>query len=217
MRYVCRVCGYVYDEEKEGVRWSDLPDGWKCPMCGAPRSAFSPESADDDRTEDAGRGKKPRAQAPAGDTKLTAAELSAVFSNLARGCEKQYMPEEKALFASLAERFAEAVPPAEDADISSLAEAVARNADESFAEAKAVAEDAHDRGAMRALVWGEKVTTMLKGLLDRVAAEGTDFLRDTSVWVCSICGFVYVGDEPPALCPVCKVPAWKFEEIGRKG
>ena len=38
-------------------------------------------------------------------------------------------------------------------------------------------------------------------------------LRDTDIWVCSVCGFAYVGKEPPQLCPVCKVPAWKFEKI----
>ena len=26
-------------------------------------------------------------------------------------------------------------------------------------------------------------------------------------------GFVYVGDAPPELCPVCKVPGWKFDRI----
>ena len=26
--------------------------------------------------------------------------------------------------------------------------------------------------------------------------------------------FVYVGDEPPQVCPVCKVPNRKFEKIG---
>ena len=25
-------------------------------------------------------------------------------------------------------------------------------------------------------------------------------------------GFVYVGDAAPELCPVCKVPSWKFEK-----
>ena len=29
-------------------------------------------------------------------------------------------------------------------------------------------------------------------------------------WICSVCGFVYEGDEPPEKCPVCKVPAEKF-------
>ena len=29
-------------------------------------------------------------------------------------------------------------------------------------------------------------------------------------WVCSVCGYVHEGDQPPAQCPVCKVPAEKF-------
>ncbi|MEE1228091.1 MAG: flavin reductase [Lachnospiraceae bacterium] len=31
--YVCRICGYVYDEAKEGVPFADLPDDWECPIC----------------------------------------------------------------------------------------------------------------------------------------------------------------------------------------
>lgn len=29
-------------------------------------------------------------------------------------------------------------------------------------------------------------------------------------WVCSVCGYVYEGDEAPAKCPVCGAPAEKF-------
>ena len=29
-------------------------------------------------------------------------------------------------------------------------------------------------------------------------------------WVCSVCGYVYEGEQPPEKCPVCKVPAEKF-------
>ena len=29
-------------------------------------------------------------------------------------------------------------------------------------------------------------------------------------WVCSICGYVYEGDQAPEQCPVCKAPASKF-------
>jgi glutamate synthase domain-containing protein 2 len=38
--YQCDVCGFVYDEAKEGVRWEDLPDDWVCPVCGAEKSFF---------------------------------------------------------------------------------------------------------------------------------------------------------------------------------
>ena len=31
-------------------------------------------------------------------------------------------------------------------------------------------------------------------------------------WVCSVCGYVHTGDQPPAACPQCKAPASKFKE-----
>ena len=32
-KYICTVCDTIYDEEKEGVKWEDLPDGWVCLVC----------------------------------------------------------------------------------------------------------------------------------------------------------------------------------------
>ena len=32
-------------------------------------------------------------------------------------------------------------------------------------------------------------------------------------WVCSVCGYVYEGENPPEKCPVCGVPASKFTEV----
>ena len=31
-------------------------------------------------------------------------------------------------------------------------------------------------------------------------------------WVCSVCGYVYEGENPPEKCPQCGVPASKFKE-----
>jgi pyruvate oxidase len=39
-KYRCTVCNYVFNEEKEGKKFSDLPMEWVCPVCGAPKSAF---------------------------------------------------------------------------------------------------------------------------------------------------------------------------------
>jgi len=47
-RYVCTVCGYVYDPEQgdpdngiaPGTSFDDLPETWECPNCGAPKSDF---------------------------------------------------------------------------------------------------------------------------------------------------------------------------------
>ncbi|MDD5850790.1 MAG: ferritin family protein [Galactobacillus timonensis] len=42
MKYRCTVCGHIYDEEKEGVKFADLPDTWVCPTCKQPKSKFVP-------------------------------------------------------------------------------------------------------------------------------------------------------------------------------
>ncbi|MFX0097132.1 MAG: thiamine pyrophosphate-binding protein [Candidatus Hodarchaeota archaeon] len=39
-KWRCTVCGYIYDEEKEGIVFKDLPPDYTCPICGAPKSAF---------------------------------------------------------------------------------------------------------------------------------------------------------------------------------
>ena len=48
-KYVCSVCSFCYDPEKgdpehgipAGTRFEDLPDDWKCPRCGRPKTAFN--------------------------------------------------------------------------------------------------------------------------------------------------------------------------------
>ena len=35
----------------------------------------------------------------------------------------------------------------------------------------------------------------------------------TKKWICTVCGFVYEGANPPAQCPQCKAPAEKFKEL----
>lgn len=40
MRYVCSVCGYVYDESAEDRSWDEIPDDWACPVCTADKSLF---------------------------------------------------------------------------------------------------------------------------------------------------------------------------------
>ena len=47
-KYVCSVCGYVYDPAEgdpdngiePGTKFDDLPDDWECPVCGAGKSDF---------------------------------------------------------------------------------------------------------------------------------------------------------------------------------
>ncbi len=47
-RFECRSCGYVYEPDKgdssqnvpPGTKFEDLPEGWRCPVCGARRNVF---------------------------------------------------------------------------------------------------------------------------------------------------------------------------------
>lgn len=207
MRYVCSVCGYVYDENKEDKPFADLPDSWVCPLCGAAKSAFVPEQ----KTEIS---KTPVMPVSIDEDmkKLSTGELSALCSNLARGCEKQYKEKEAALFREIAEYFAAAAPSVPNAEINQLAELFQKDLSEGYVSLRSAAVSDSDRGTQRICVWGEKVTTILNTLIQRLEKEGDAFLRDTDVWVCTVCGFIYIGDSAPSLCPVCKVPSWKFEK-----
>jgi len=50
-KYVCQVCGYVYDPEvgdpdngvEPGTSFEDVPDDWVCPICGADKTQFEPQ------------------------------------------------------------------------------------------------------------------------------------------------------------------------------
>lgn len=38
--YRCTICGYIYDNSKEKIRFEDLPADWKCPICGVGKEMF---------------------------------------------------------------------------------------------------------------------------------------------------------------------------------
>lgn len=235
MRYICMICGYVYDDAKEKVPFESLPNTWKCPLCGAAKSDFKPEAVPEakpaakiepvSQPPKAAPTPKPAKAAPPSTAqidapvtegsdlkKLSPGQLSALCSNLARGCEKQYKPEEAGLFRELADYFASVTPAIDDASVENVAALLWSDID-NYSGLRAAADEASDRGAARVCVWGERVTRMLSSLVIRYLNEGEALLADTNIWVCTVCGFVYVGDDAPELCPVCKVPAWKFEKI----
>lgn len=214
-QYVCSVCGFVYQEAQglpgagiaPGTPWADLPEDWVCPLCGAGKGAFR------EQTDAPIPPAAPPLEPPHLERELTPMEMSILCSNLARGCEKQYLFEESQAFAQLADHFRQQAVPAADPSLERILALVEQDLSRGYPYANAVATDAQDRGALRALVWSEKVSRMLQSILDRYAREGERMLSQTGVYVCTICGFVSVGDAPPELCPVCKVPSWKFEQV----
>ena len=50
MKYICNICGWIYDPVKgdpeggipPGTAFKDIPDSWFCPLCGATKADFSP-------------------------------------------------------------------------------------------------------------------------------------------------------------------------------
>lgn len=50
-KYVCDVCGYVYDEAQgapelgiaPGTAWADVPEDFACPLCGVGKDMFHEE------------------------------------------------------------------------------------------------------------------------------------------------------------------------------
>ncbi len=50
MKYVCELCGYIYDEDTgsarskipAGTRFAELPEDYECPCCGYGKEAFDP-------------------------------------------------------------------------------------------------------------------------------------------------------------------------------
>ncbi len=48
-KYVCEVCGYVYDPAEgdpdngiaPGTAFEDLPEDWLCPLCGVGKDQFT--------------------------------------------------------------------------------------------------------------------------------------------------------------------------------
>ena len=51
MKYVCSVCGYVYEEQvgdadngiAPGTTWEDVDDSFVCPICGVGKDQFEAE------------------------------------------------------------------------------------------------------------------------------------------------------------------------------
>ena len=49
-KYVCDVCGYIYDPEvgdptngvPAGTAWENVPEDWECPDCGVGKESFEP-------------------------------------------------------------------------------------------------------------------------------------------------------------------------------
>ena len=211
-RYRCKICGHVYDEAKEQVKFVDLPDDWKCPLCGAPKNLF--EEIKEEKSTNVTQMIEEEMNPTSFDEdlrNLSSLELSLICSNLARGCEKQYLEKERQLFQELATYYEEK-DSSKEGTLNDAKQIVGQDLKQQE-QAMNVADHHQDRGAKRVLTWAGKSTNIMNMILDNYEKKGIDYLKNTKIWVCDICGFVYIGDVPPTVCPICKVPNFKILEV----
>ncbi len=211
-RYRCKICGHVYDEAKEQVKFEDLPDDWKCPLCGAPKNLF--EEIKEEKSTNVTQMMEEEMNPTSFDEdlrNLSSLELSLICSNLARGCEKQYLEKERQFFQELATYYEEK-DSSKEGTLNDVKQIVGQDLKQQE-QAMNVADHHQDRGAKRVLTWAGKSTNIMNMILDNYEKNGIDYLKNTKIWVCDICGFVYIGDVPPTVCPICKVPNFKILEV----
>ena len=209
-KYRCTICGYIYDDAKEKVKFVDLPDDWKCPACGAPKSLFEEVKEEKEKVKE--ESKVEIIEEIDEDLReLSDYEISLICSNLARGCEKQYLEEEKDLFRELSKYYEDLESDKAGSldDISDMVNSDINN----FNNSMELFSKYYDRGAKRVINWANKSTNIMKVVLDTYKEKGIDYLKNNKIWVCDICGFIYIGDNPPKICPVCRVPSLKILEV----
>ena len=228
-KYVCSVCGFIYDEEegipekgiKPGTKFEDLPEDFECLWCGASKDAFDIDNDQGDKKEENEQKDKNVevedeniVKSEDGDllSKLSYEQMSALCSNLAKGCEKQYLTEECTLFLELAEHYKDKAKKVEDCSFEAM-EKLLKSDIEKYKDANEIAIKYEDRGALRSIVWSEKVSKMINSILKQYNDDKEKFLNGKNIYVCEICGFIYVGNELPEICPVCKVTNKKLHKI----
>ena len=219
MKYRCLTCDYIYDEVKEGIPFTDLPDDWTCPLCGATKDMFELIEEEKVETKDFESNAESNTESNVGEDaeelrEMTNGEISALCSSLGRGCEKQYLEKEAEDFYKLANYFEKKSNNNEKNSFNDLITKINEDLEKNFVSAKSIATDNKDRGALRVITWGEKVTMILKSLLNQYE-KNKNFTENVKVYVCDICGYIYVGNEKPEICPICKVPSFKLLEVER--
>lgn len=216
----CSVCGFIFNEEKgladQGIKpntkWEDVPEIFACPLCGAAKSLFEAVVEETGSLPVSQLATEPQEVA---NQHWSTGQSAAIFANLAKACEKQWLMEEKALFEELSLYFSERSAVSANIEPDELSASLRNDLESLYPRAFAAAEQESDRGALRALTWSEKVSKISANLLDRYQKQGPSFVENTGLYVCDICGFIYLGDKLPEICPVCKVPNFKITAIAR--
>ena len=212
-KYRCTICGYIYDEEKEKIKFEDLPDDWTCPLCGAPKNLFIEvnEESNNENKETTIKNSGTQIEEENDLRELSKEEIRYICSNLAKSCEKQYLTTEQDLFNSLSNYFDRYITN-ENGTIEDLINLYNQEID-LYQKTLDTANAYDDGGSKRVITWASKVSAIVRAILNNYQEKGMEYLKNTKIWVCDICGFVYIGNNPSEVCPVCKVPSIKIMEV----
>jgi len=213
-KWKCSVCGYVHE--------GPMPDGFKCPRCGQPVSAFvkvEPTPGKSGNPYAGTRTEKNLAEAFAGESQARNKytyfaqvasregydQLSELFLKTARN-EQEHARiwfEELGHIGNTAENLLAAAV-GENYEWTDMYDRFAKDAQaEGFTELAArfrrvaAIEKAHE----------ERYRALLKNVEMQKVFEKSD----ETMWECRICGHLVIGKKAPEVCPVCKYSQSYFE------
>ena len=221
MKYVCKICGFIYDEATQDAKWNDLDTDWVCPVCKAPKEKFE-AVAETSTSKYAGtKTEKNLMEAFAG--KSMARNKYTFFAEAAR---KEGLEQIAAIFEETADQEKQHAKMwfaafhgigTTDENL----EAAAAGENEEWTEMYArMAQEAREEGFEELAIKFENVAIVEKSHEKRYLKllesykNGTTFKGDAPKgWKCRQCGFIYEGDEAPEHCPTCGYPKAFFERM----
>jgi rubrerythrin len=149
--------------------------------------------------------------------------LSLAFGSLAEAARRQQRPNQAKLLSALSLSFqVQAISQdkqgAQAADrsiwLGALQEQTKEQLTQVYKPSIQSATDLKERGVLRALLWGQKVSMIQNSLIGRFLRQGKELLEDEKqMYVCEACGFVILKDGVPDICPICKAPSHRFVSV----
>ncbi len=218
-KWKCKICGYIYEGET-------LPEGFKCPVCKQPASAF-------EKVEEV----QPAGTSPYAGTK-TEKNLQEAFAGESQARNKYtYFAQvaQREGYEQMAELFLQtARNEQEHARLWFQALGHLGNTAENLLAAAAgenyewtdmydrMAKDADEEGFHDLAETFRKVAAIEKRHEERYRQLLANLEKDQvfkkieeTVWECRVCGHIHVGTEAPEVCPVCKY-SQSFFEVHKK-
>jgi len=134
-----------------------------------------------------------------------------ILTNLAKASKKQQNTDESQVFLTLADLYSKTAK--RDTNLETIEESLQEKLKTEYPVLQEQAAAIGDRGDLRTLTWGKKVTTIQKSLIHRYRKTGEALLSEQDIYICEACGFIFLGEKSPDICPICKAPRKRFSKV----